>query len=215
LVLISIISFPWCPLSLFTVDLRRFKNVETMKGERAIGRDGAVFLSFALSGGACPRLRHLNLGWNLIKKAGCDRLLDALDKLGAACLIELLDLRMNHLPGSCVAKLCRLLRRGPQGEGPPVLPKLEQLDLRQNVVGDEGGQALAHAALAGGLKTLRRLNVSANQMGDSGVRALHKAFSAEAVAELCPHIEGVNCRDNVLDPCTAKLFDPCPIFFQV
>ena len=92
---------------------------------------------------------------------------------------------------------------------------LETLDLRQNTIGDEGGAAIAHAVLAGGLKSIVRIHVSANQIGNQGVRALYRAFSAEAVPELCPKIKGVNCRDNVIDAQTAKRFDPCPIFFQV
>jgi hypothetical protein len=54
--------------SLFTVDLRRFKNVETVKGDR-VGPEGALFLGLMLRQGACVRLTSLNLGWNLIKKA--------------------------------------------------------------------------------------------------------------------------------------------------
>ena len=143
--------------SLFTVDLRRFKNVETMKGDQIGVRallgclegargggvclfergsleqqwrarashktshffrrlflvlvvivivvvvavvssrplpflqvDGAVFLGQMLRQGCCGRLRHLNLGWNRIKKAGCDRLFDAFGKLGKACQVKLL-----------------------------------------------------------------------------------------------------------------------------
>ena len=53
--------------SLFTVDLRRFKNVETMKGT-AIGQEGAVFLGLMLRQGVCVRLKSLNLGWNAIRK---------------------------------------------------------------------------------------------------------------------------------------------------
>lgn len=51
--------------SLFTVDLQRYKNVESMKGAHrpnGIGQAGAVFLANALRSGCCPRLRHLNLG---------------------------------------------------------------------------------------------------------------------------------------------------------
>ena len=40
---------------------------------------------------------------------GADRLFDMFGKQGGTILIEHLDLRMNHIPGQCVKKLCRLL----------------------------------------------------------------------------------------------------------
>ena len=192
--------------SLFTADLRRFKNVETMKGDQ-IGIEGAVFLSSMLRQGCCPRLTSLNLGWNRIKKVGADRLFDMFGKQGGTILIEHLDLRMNHIPGQCVKKLCRYFRGG------TTLMFLKVLDLRQNMIGDEGALALSHCCLNGNLTGLTRLYVNANQIADKGVLALYHVFTGDTI--VCPHIECVNARDNLTKVETVRGMVPCPIFFQV
>mmetsp|Transcript_21417 Transcript_21417/g.25317 ORF Transcript_21417/g.25317 Transcript_21417/m.25317 type:complete len:568 (+) Transcript_21417:95-1798(+) len=192
--------------SFFTIDLKKYKNGESMKGHK-IGLEGAVFLSEQLRIGVCPRLKKLDLGWCEIRKPGCDRIIDAFGKLGNTSLVEILDLRMNHMPASSVKRLVKHMRTS------DTLRKLKELDLRQNVIGDEGGGALAHTILAGTIPQLRRLNVSSNQMTDLGVSALFKAFNAETIS--CPKIQNVNCRDNVVSPAVLKSFDPCPVYFQV
>jgi hypothetical protein len=191
--------------SLFTADLRRFKNVETMKGDN-IGIEGCVFLALMLRQGCCPRLTSLNLGWNRIKKVGADRLFDMFGKQGGTILIEHLDLRMNHIPGQCVKKLCRYFRSG------TTLMFLKVLDLRQNMIGDEGALALSHCVLGGHLKGLTRLYVNANQIADQGVLSLFRVFTGETV--FCPRIECVNVRDNLTKTETIRSMVPCPIFFQ-
>lgn len=192
--------------SLFTVDLRRFKNVESMKGDN-VGIEGCIFLALMLRQGCCPRLTSLNLGWNRIKKVGADRLFDMFGKQGGTILIEHLDLRMNHIPGQCIKKLCRYFRGG------NTLMFLKVLDLRQNMIGDEGALALAHCLVNGHLSNISRLYVNANQITDKGILALFRVFTGETI--VCPQIECVNCRDNLTKVETIRNMTPCPIFFQV
>lgn len=128
-----------------------------MKGEQ-IGVEGAVFLSLMLKQGCCSRLLHLNLGWNRCKKAGCDRIFDAFGKIGSSCTVQRLDMRMNHMPADSAKRLCRVIRQM------NALPKLQVLDLRQNMLGDEGVGAIAHCVLSGSLPNLTRLYVNSNQV---------------------------------------------------
>lgn len=189
----------------FTVDIRRFKNAESVKGEK-IGPEGGVFLAKMFQQGACPRMLSLNLGWNLIKKVGCDRLLHVFHKQGPAVILENLDLRANHIPPSSVEFLCRALDQGS-------LSCLAVLDLRQNVIGNDGALALSRSALNGSLRNLKRLHVQHNQIGDIGISALFRSFTGETV--VCPHIESVGCRFNDARPELVRSLTPCPVFFQI
>ena len=192
-------DFSW-----FTVDLRRFRNAEYIKGEN-IGAKGCRFLARTLRNGACPKLRHLNLQWCRVKRLGGDALVDAFAKNGTKMVLENLNLTMCHIPGSTVRDLGKVLVAGG-------MQTLTVIDLRQNLIGNEGAQALAHTILARGLRHLQRLYVMQNSIYDLGASALFKSLTTEEI--MCPVIENVNIRDNPTSSEWRRSIDPCPIFFQ-
>ena len=189
--------------SFFTVDLKRFRNVERITGKK-IGMGGARFLASSLRSGCCPRLREVNLGWNDMKRVGAESLFAAF-RQGSAAKIEKLDLRMNHIDAHAMRAFSEALAHG-------ALPQLTVLDLRQNVIGDRGAQALAHSVLAGHLETLEELYLMQNEVNDIGITAIFKAFTAQAA--ICPRITCVNVRNNSTTPETRIRMDPCPAFFR-
>jgi hypothetical protein len=86
-------------------------------------------------------------------------------------------------------------------------------DLSKKTTFIQGAGALAHCVLSGSVPELEKLYLSSNQIMDTGVCALFKAFSSET--RPCKKIVCVNCRDNVISPRALRTLDPCPIYFQV
>merc|ERR1711988_305070 len=121
-----------------------------------IGPEACRFLAQILRQGVCPRLKHLNLGWNQVKRLGGDALVDTFSKTGSSLVLEILDLKMNHIPPETIVGLGKAMLRGS-------LLFLAVLDLRQNLIGSEGAKAIAHTVLAGGFKKLKELYVQENQ----------------------------------------------------
>ena len=98
------------------------------------------------------------------------------------------------------ARSVRTLRRLGQAMLKGGLPNLQVLDLRQNVLGDEGAVFLAQHMLAGAYRAIVEIYVQANQMRDTGVSALYKAVTAAAAGDWFPHLEAVNARMNDATP---------------
>lgn len=194
--------------SYFTVDLRHFRNVVYMKGEK-IGPLGCRFLARTLKNGHCPKLVHLNLGWNNVKKLGGDSLVDCFANIPPhKSVMEHLDLRMNHIPPTTIQKLCDVLVQGN-------LCTLRILDLRHNSVGDDGAVALAQCMLKGGLKKLEELQLMHNLIFDTGTEALFKAFTSEEAPQKCPQIKCIDLRENPASPeLKRRMSSLAPIFFQ-
>jgi len=115
--------------SWFDVDLRRFRNVSEIRGDR-IGEKGGKELARSLRQGACPRLNTINLARNELKSRGTVALAEAFGK-GAAPLVHTLVMRVNHISPEAFQELCGAMMKGG-------LAKLKHLDLRGNYLGDEG-----------------------------------------------------------------------------
>ena len=57
------------------------------------------------------------------------------------------------------------------------LASLKELDLGENIIGDDGIKALADACASGALDNLKDLVLSNNQISDAGLSALAKAIT--------------------------------------
>ncbi|KAJ1457991.1 hypothetical protein M885DRAFT_514546 [Pelagophyceae sp. CCMP2097] len=189
--------------NVFTIDLKRFRNVDEMRGD-SIGAVGAKQLARDLALGACPRLRALDLGWNRIQLRGLSHLSAALAR---KCSPELarLDLRANHLTASAVATLVNALGTGGV--------RLKELDLRQNLLGDAGACLVASAALRGALSSLEVLQLQSNDIRSQGLFALYQAFTAADAPRLIPNIRHVSLRYNKPHHSMLKNLQPCPAYF--
>ena len=62
------------------------------------------------------------------------------------------------------------------------LPKLVQLNVNGNAIGDAGAEALAAAVRGGGGASLQKLIVGKNAFGDASTEALRAACAAQGVA---------------------------------
>ena len=82
--------------------------------------------------------------------------------------------------------------------------QLVHLDLRKNLLGNEGACTVAHCILQGLLPKMRKLLLQSNQIGDAGCTAVCKAVTAEKVG--CPEIEQVNLRFNRMSPLQLRHF---------
>ena len=187
-------------LPFFTVELRRFRNVTTMKGEK-LGPTGAKQLVKELVAGACPRLASLDLAWNRIKILGVNALADGFKRKCSPNLSHL-DLRANYLTPSAVDELVAALALGGV--------KLRVLDLRANLLANDGACKVASTALAGGFETLEELCLQNNDIRQRGLFALYQAFTADAKEKLFPNIRVVSARYNKADPATLRRMRPCP-----
>lgn len=165
-----------------------------MRGER-IGEKGGKELAAAMREGVCPRLRELDLTWNLVKTRGLCALAAAWVD-GAGKEIKVLVLQGNALGPIPIRALASAFAAG--------WNQLESLDMRKNDLGDEGACTLAHAVLGGNLPQLRVLLLQSNAIADAGVMAVCKAFTAEHLYS--PHIEHVNLRFNRVTPAALRRF---------
>lgn len=190
----------------FTVNLKRFKHTEEIKGE-AIGDPGGVELARSLLTGACPRVKRLSLGWNRLTFAGVAALADAFVR-GACSQLHLLDLRCNSINARSLLELLRVLEKGG-------LPELQDLILQGNVLGDDGAKALAHAMLKGTLQALRRLDVRQNGIRKAGVQAIWNVFTAPCFKRYCPKLQLLDLRRNDASGALTRSFCPCPPYLQL
>jgi len=189
----------------FTSELKRFRNVTEMKGEE-IGEKGGVALGRELLAGVCPRMAKLDLSWNFLKFQGTAMLLDAFGR-GAAAGITYLDLRANHIDERGIAGLRKAMDKG-------ALPNMTHLDIRQNSFGDEGAKIVAHMVLSGVLGNLEVLRCDSCQIRDIGMGAMYKAFSAQSIKFLMPHLEYVSVKNNHPSSGLMKRMDLIPKHFS-
>ncbi|KAG7385770.1 NLR, CARD domain-containing protein 3 [Phytophthora pseudosyringae] len=185
----------------FTLNLKRCKHVEELRGER-IGDQGAKELARSLLTGACPRVRSIHLGWNLVKYSGVAALADCFTR-GACAQLQELDLRCNNIDSKAFATLLTALEKG-------ALPDLLDIGLQGNLLGDEGARALAHAFFRGTLHALRRLDVRQNRIRNDGVLALWNVFTTPNFRRFCPKLELLDMRRNDSHGALTRSFCPCP-----
>jgi Ran GTPase-activating protein (RanGAP) involved in mRNA processing and transport len=186
--------------SFFTVELRRFRNATVVKGD-TLGPAGTKHLVKELVAGACPRLTNLDLAWNKIQLRGVAALADGFRRKCSPLLANL-DLRANFLTPSAIETIVTSLTVGGI--------KLRVLDLRANLLADDGACAVASTALSGGFETLEDLCLQNNDIRSRGLFALYQAFTADARPKLFPNIRHVSARYNKADPATLRRMRPCP-----
>ena len=105
--------------------------------------------------------------------------------------VKVLDLAGNSLRDPGVQALAPALRH---------LPRLEELCLNANRIGEAGAAALARAATDGALPRLQSLDLDRNRIGDGGVRALAAAVAGGALARL----EELDLDDNEIGDAGAE-----------
>jgi hypothetical protein len=201
----STLPMPAAKRQFFTLNLKRCKHVEELRGER-IGDRGAKELARSLLTGACPRVRSIHLGWNLVKYSGVAALADCFTR-GACAQLQELDLRCNNIDSKAFATLLAALEKG-------ALPDLLDIGLQGNLLGDEGARALSHAFFRGTLHALRRIDIRQNRIRNDGVLALWNVFTAPNFRRFCPKLERLDMRRNDAHGALTRSFCPCPAYLE-
>ncbi|KAE9013879.1 hypothetical protein PR003_g14886 [Phytophthora rubi] len=201
----SVSAMPPQKRQFFTLNLKRCKHVEELRGER-IGDRGAKELARSLLTGACPRVRSIHLGWNLVKYSGVAALADCFTR-GACTQVQELDLRCNNIDSKAFATLLTALEKG-------ALPELLDIGLQGNVLGDEGARAIAHAFFRGTLHALRHIDIRQNRIRNDGVLALWNVFTAPNFRRFCPKLELLDMRRNDAHGTLTRSFCPCPPYLE-
>ncbi|KAG7395645.1 leucine Rich Repeat [Phytophthora boehmeriae] len=189
----------------FTVNLKRCKHVEELRGER-IGDRGAKELARSLLTGACPRVRRIYLGWNLVKYPGIAALADCFTR-GACTQLYELDLRCNNVDNKALISLLTALEKG-------AVPELVDISLQGNLLGDEGARSLAHAFFRGTLRELRNVDIRQNRIRNDGMQALWNVFTAPNFRRFCPKLQLLDMRRNDAHGALTRSFCPCPPYLQ-
>jgi hypothetical protein len=184
-------------LPFFDADLKRFRNVTVMKGER-IGEKGGRELGRSLMQSVCSRMHTLDLSYCMVRVRGMSLIAEAFEK-GYANEIVTLKLMANDLGAPAIEMLRKAFKAG--------WNQLKVLDLRKNVMYNEGACVMAHVILGNELPNLEKLLMQSNNIGDIGATAMCKACTAEKI-EL-PQIQEVNLRFNKPSPKTLRLFQNC------
>lgn len=190
----------------FTVDLKRFRNVEVMKGD-GIGEKGGTALGRELVAGVCPRLHKIDLGWNSLKFKGTQTLMDAFAR-GCASGVTWLDLRANHIDERGIQGFKVAMEKG-------ALPNLVHLNLSQNSFGDAGAKIIAHMVLGELLQTIENIRLDSCQVRDLGLSALFKAFNAKSIFSLMPNLKLVSVKNNHPSTAIVKQFGIIPSHFMI
>jgi hypothetical protein len=172
-------------ISYFEVDLKRFRVVVVLKGER-LGDKGAIALAQDLLDECCEKMEVLDLSSCKIGRLGLDALSDAF-KRGTGKLVHTLILRNNELPGQSMKLFGEAVKDG-------ALPLLRSLDLQGNYLGDNGAALLASIVFRKGLPLIEFIYLQRNDIKDQGAVALYRAF--EGGRDLCPCIKGINISQN-------------------
>uniref|UniRef100_K3WBI4 Uncharacterized protein n=1 Tax=Globisporangium ultimum (strain ATCC 200006 / CBS 805.95 / DAOM BR144) TaxID=431595 RepID=K3WBI4_GLOUD len=189
----------------FTVNLKRFKHIDEIRGE-AIGDRGGVELARSLLTGACPRVKRIYLGWNRIKYPGIAALADCFIR-GACGQLQILDLRCNTIDAKSFQEILSVLEKGG-------LPELLDLILQGNVIGDDGAKAMAHAMLKGTLLALRLIDVRQNKIRNAGVQAIWNVFTSQCFKRCCPKLQLLDMRRNDASGSLTRSFCPCPPYLE-
>jgi hypothetical protein len=151
-----------------------------------------------------------------IHSRGLSRVLHGL-RIGRVLNLQSLKLRGNSLTPSAM----EYLRAGPWLSSPlsdPSLPtpafhnrslgNLKEIDLRDNELGDEGADIIAHMMIADLLQTLSILllqrsitttppssHLSRNSISDVGVTKIVKVLKA-VITKRCPHLSLISLQEN-------------------
>jgi len=189
----------------FTINLKRFKHADTIRGEN-IGDVGAKELARSLLTGACPRVKMLQLGWNGIKFPGTAALADCFAR-GACGQLQTLDLRFNLLDAQAFKSLVDAIEKS-------ALPELLDLLVQGNVIRDEGAQLLSHAVFRGSARGLRTIDIRQNGIRNDGVRALWNVFTSQSLPRFCPKLQMLDMRRNEANSSVLHSFCPCPTYLQ-
>lgn len=189
----------------FTVNLKRFKHAEGIRGEN-IGDLGAKELARSLLTGACPRVKTLQLGWNGIKFPGTSALADCFTR-GSCGQLQTLDLRFNLMDAQALRSLVEAVEKS-------ALPELLDLFLQGNIIGDEGARLLSHAMLRGSLRGLRTIDLRQNSIRNDGIRALWNVFTSQSLPRFCPKLQLLDMRRNEAQGSLVRSFCPCPAYLQ-
>ncbi|GMF11937.1 unnamed protein product [Phytophthora lilii] len=201
----STLPLPAAKRQFFTINLKRCKHVEELRGER-IGDRGAKELARSLLTGACPRVRSIHLGWNLVKYSGIAALADCFTR-GACAQLQELDLRCNNIDSKAFVTLLTALEKG-------ALPELLDIGLQGNLLGDDGARAIAHAFFRGTLHALRRIDIRQNRIRNDGILALWNVFTAPNFRRFCPKLELLDMRRNDAHGALTRSFCPCPPYLE-
>ena len=175
---------PPVPQPFFDVDLKRYRNAQSLKGDR-IGEKGGKELGKSLAEQVCPRLHTIDLSWCLIRTRGCTALAEAFQG-GYATGVHTLILSGNDLSATPMRALLAAFKSG--------WNQLLYLDLRKNCLYDDGACVIAHMILDGVLPKIKKLQLQSNSIGDTGGTAICKAFTAKKCTT--PDIQEVNLRFN-------------------
>lgn len=135
-----------------------------------LGLDGANGLAELLASGSLQRLELLTLSFSALGDAGTVALADAMT---AHAPLQQLDLSGNSIQSAGTDALARALVRG-------AMPQLIKISLKNNDLNDEAAVALAGASH----DALEWLNLSSNQIADTGGSALASALAANRFGKL-------------------------------
>jgi len=178
----------------FDVDLKRYRNAQTIKGER-IGEKGGKELAKSFLDQVCPRLHSIDLSWCLIRTRGCCALAESFEQ-GFATGVHTLNLSGNDLSATPMRGLLKAFKSG--------WNQLLYLDLRKNCLYDDGACVIAHMILEGVLPKIKVIKLQSNSIGDTGGSAICKAFTAQNCTT--PDIEEVNLRFNRMSAAQLRRF---------
>jgi len=170
-----------------------------------IGSSSIFALATVLSNGGLPRLSHLDLSSNRVKKSMAQLCMvlgewlsyldlsdNAMGVEGAMALGTRLGAlsRLEHLniSGNAIGSL------GVQALMPSLPPLLQVLDLSANNIDQEAGPAIASRLMAGGLTRLRLLNLADNYLAVDGALKIAYCFSQGS----CPQLEVLNLAANAI-----------------
>lgn len=146
-----------------------FPELETLQLERNRGGPrGFSALGEAFASNSLPLLQALNVTDNRATDEGLASLSSSLKARagkGKVLPLRALQLGGNEITGAAVGPLADSLISG-------ACPCLEELDLRRNRLGREGGEAVARVLRSDGCPVLADLDLSSSQLSVEGMRAI-------------------------------------------
>lgn len=158
-------------------------ELKTLSLSMPIGKGCGIMAVELMSQGAWSLLEELSLEGGLKGQMG--ELLSALQGRSA---LSRLNISVCGMDAERMRQLVAAMETG------RVLPRLQELNLCGNKLGEEGVGVLVGAMRAGIFDHLRMLNVEEVTMGDGGVDALCQALLEPMV---CPHLVELKVFDNV------------------
>jgi len=189
---------------LFTVDLKRYRMVETIHAQK-LGEAGGRALAGDLLLGFCPGLGHLRLGWNDLRYRGSVPLFSAFGK-GAATNLVRLDLASNSMPDPVLEAFVECLKKGG-------VPMLQHVDFSKNIFTDKGASTICHCIIAGFFCKMITFNISKNLIRDIGAFGIYQSLTMER--NTAPQLKNFNMRDNPITDNCKKRMVPLPQILHV